>query len=613
MSDSAPEKIESNEGKEEIEEQKEEKKEEIEEQKEEKEEEVEEKKEEAEEKAENEEEEKSESSKGSGSESKESKGSKEKKEKDSEENEEDDDDDDDIDIDDEDEGNSDDYSEKEKKQKDPYHGYLNSKTEYKNFFYDVNTGDYLYGLKQNKFYKVMDYKNISNDKKAQIFRYQLKEIKTDTNNKKNNAKLNKNIQYMASIYGKAIEKDKKEKDNKDIDNKKSSNKIDSKNISEKIKEKKEEKKEEKNEETKEEKKEEKQEEKKEEKKEDKKEEKENIEQKEENKKEEPKNSEKESKKEDQSSKKTKDKPKSKKQEKDNEKNNDNPSKKKSKKKKKYDLNVIIKDFSEYIFFQKIRVIFLNSLNNPVVFSLRINMNTSIKVIIEHLSSLYHFKYDRYTNKMPLHIFINGKKHSVSNDTFRKFFIPTKFDYKNDYILILEKQTLKLKEYDLGRRCNYINFRGIEVPHVVYNSLYNFEIDSFIIIKDLEVLDCQVFELKKNIDLRQHTDNQYTIKRKLREFLDLNWRERTNFVTTFKSNKAKKSKDNYNANLFEINRKFVLLEGKMYIFLIKSNSKKVDAFIGRDICTEGIFIVSKGDKAILNGFRGKPISDFTAYS
>jgi hypothetical protein len=52
---------------------------------------------------------------------------------------------------------------------------------------------------------------------------------------------------------------------------------------------------------------------------------------------------------------------------------------------------------------------------------------------------------------------------------------------------------------------------------------------------------------------------------------------------------------------------------MYIFLIKSNNKKVDAFIGRDITVDGIFIVSKGDKSIINGFRGKPISDFTAYS
>ena len=85
------------------------------------------------------------------------------------------------------------------------------------------------------------------------------------------------------------------------------------------------------------------------------------------------------------------------------------------------------------------------------------------------------------------------------------------------------------------------------------------------------------------------------------------------MTTFKSNKAQKCKDNYNGNLFEINRKFILLQGKMYIFLIKSNNKKVDAFIGRDITVDGIFIVSKGDKAIINGFRGKPISDFTAYS
>ena len=333
---------------------------------------------------------------------------------------------------------------------------------------------------------------------------------------------------------------------------------------------------------------------------------EKTEEKKEENKEETEGDKKEEKPEEQIPRETKDKPKEK------EKDKDKTSKKKKKKPKNYDKEVVIKDFSEFTFFQKIRVVFINSLNNPVVFFLRININTTIKEIASQFASLYHYKFDYYSKDIPLHFFINGKKHSVANTT-SKYFIPTKFDYKSDYILLLEKQISKLKEYDLGSRCNYVNFRGAEIPHVVYNSLFNFEIDCFIAIKGLSSLDCQIYELKKDIDLRQFTDNEHTIKKKLREFLDLNWKERSNFITTFKSVKAKKSKDNYNGNLYEINRKFVLLQGKMYIFLIKSNNKKVDAFIGRHISTEGIFIVTKNDKAILNGFRGKPISDFTAYS
>ena len=240
------------------------------------------------------------------------------------------------------------------------------------------------------------------------------------------------------------------------------------------------------------------------------------------------------------------------------------------------------------------------------------MNTTIKDIVDNFACLFHYKHDRYSDKIPLHFFINGKKHSISNRNHSKYFIPTKFDYKNDYVLILEKQIIKLNEIDLGSRTNYVNLKGLPIPHVVYNSLYNFEVDSFIISEGLPALDCQVYELKKEINLRQFTDNEHTIKKKLKEFLVLNWKEKTNFITSFKSVKVKKSKC-YNANLFEINRKFILLEGKTYIFVVKSTNKKMYAFSGRHVSNDGLFIVSKNDKSLLNGFRVKAISDFVANS
>ena len=508
-----------------------------------------------------EEKEKSESSKDSESESEESKESKESKdskdneEKKSEENEEDDDDDDD-DLDVDDDNNSEESSDRER-QKDPYHGYLNSKTEYKNFFSYVYNNHYLYGIKQNKFYKIMEKKNLTNnDKKALIYQFELKELKTENKNHITNTKLLNNIEYMASIYGKPEEKEN----------------INQENIPE-------EKKLESEEQTKE------------------------------NKKEEKTNEEK-----DKEIKENKEKDKDKGKEKEKEKEKENPYKKKQKPKNS-NLKVVIKDLTEYTLFQKIRVVYLNSLNNPIVFFLKININTTIKELIRQFSSLFHYYLESlYNNKgIPLHIFINGKKHSIANKTSNKYFIPTKFDYKNDYILILEKQITKLKEFDLSTSTNTVNLKGIEIPHFVYNSLYNFEIDSFIMSKELDSLDCQIYELKKEINIRQFTDNEYSKKQKIREFLDSNWKDKTTFITSFKSLKARKSKDNWRANLFEINRKFILLQGKMYIFLIKSSNKRVHVFYGNDITTDGILIVSRNDKSIINGFRGKIISDFVAHA
>ena len=602
MSDLGPKESSSNEKLDEIENPKDEKSNEIENKEEER---IEEKKEEENEKEEEkekedkndddkseEEKEKSETSKDSDndSESKDSKDDKDKDEDEKEENEEDDSEDD-LDVDDDDDDANSDFSSTDK-QKDPQHGYLNSKTENKNFFNNVNKNDYVYGIKQNKFYKIVGSKNIANDKRAEIYKFELKEVKSI---QKINIKLNKNIQYMASIYGKATEieenKKKEEKDDKDnlekkeeIEENKEENKKDEIKEENKKEEIKDEIKEEKKEETKEEKKEEKEDEKKEEKKEES----------------ENKDEQKETKE------KTKDK-------KEKEKNKDK-GKKKTKKKINLNLFAVIKDLTEYTFFQKIRVIYLNSLNNPIVYYLRINMNTTIKEIINQFSSLYKYKKDRYSDKLPLNIFINGKKHSISNRTSSKYFIPTKFDYKNDYVLILEKQIFKLKEVDLGSRSNYINFKGVDVPHLVYNSVFNFEIDCLSVSKGLNFLDCKIYELKKDINLRQYTDNEHTIKQKLKEFLSLNWKDKTNFVTSFKSVKAIKSKENsYSAVLYELNRKFILLQGKMYIFVIKSNNKKLDAFYGRHISKDGVFIVSKNDKSLLSGFRGKSISDFIAYS
>ena len=133
----------------------------------------------------------------------------------------------------------------------------------------------------------------------------------------------------------------------------------------------------------------------------------------------------------------------------------------------------------------------------------------------------------------------------------------------------------------------------------------------VITRDLPSLECQIYELKKDIDIRQFSDNEFTIKKKLKEFFNLNWKEKINFITSFKSFKVKKF--SYSEVLFELDRKFILLQGKMYIFLIQSLNKKVEAFTGKKILCDGVYIITKNNRALINGFKGKAISDFTVNS
>ena len=243
----------------------------------------------------------------------------------------------------------------------------------------------------------------------------------------------------------------------------------------------------------------------------------------------------------------------------------------------------------------------------------ININCSINNIVNQFQKLYHIPCDRYSDeKPPLIVFINNKKYSPLNKTDRKYFTPNKFDYKNDYLIILEKESHKLAEIDMGTRNNYINLKGEKIPHFVFSSYYNLQVDGFIISKNILYLECEVYELKKELNFSVDPENEKTTKKKAREFLDLNWKEKSSLVSIIKSGALRKSKENYDANCFEINRKFVLAHGKVYIFLVTSCNKKVYAFNPRRVAKEGLVIVSKDDRAILSGFKCKKISDFIAY-
>ena len=307
----------------------------------------------------------------------------------------------------------------------------------------------------------------------------------------------------------------------------------------------------------------------------------------------------------------------KKDKKTNEDKNDKKSSKKSKSKKKSGLPITIKDYSNYTCLQKINIFYINYLNISHRLDMIIDINSSINDVILTFQKLYHFYCDKYSDeKPPLIVFINNKRYSPLSKTKNKYFIPTKFDYKNDFLIILEKETYKFEEYDMGRNRHYssnkVNLKGAKIPHFVYSSYYNLQVESFIITKNIQYLECEVYELKKEYYFSTDPENKRVSKKKIKDFLDLNWKEKSTLISVLKSGAMRKSKENYDGNCFEINRNFILSHGKIYIFVVTSSNKRVYTFNPRDFHNNGLIIVTRDDKGILNGFKAKRISDFIAY-
>jgi len=601
------------------------------------------------------------------------------------------DEDDDDDDDDEDDDKTDNTFSDDKKKKDPYHSYINSKVENFIYFDDLEKGDYLYGIEQNKYYKIININSKSGNKcdKYYISLELIDNLKKTKKEKIKMKKISDNIIYKALNYdnnkNENKTKDKKEEEKKDISNKelttntnnddniiekkgeiKKENKNEEKkkenenkneiknengnendkqcndelsnhnikkksNIDDKVLVKDNEKEienkiENKNENKNESKNENKNENKNESKNESKNEIKENKQDtKEENNKENNKVDKNENIIENNKDKKeNKDDDNNKENEKiknDKKKNNEDPDEsnkklniKKASNKKNITVSISMKDYLKYTFLQKINIFYINYLNIFHKIDMIININCSINDIIIKFQRLYHIPCDRYSDeKPPLIVFINNKKFSTSNKTRKKYFTPNKFDYKNDYIIILEKENHKFEEIDMGTRNNYINLKGVKIPHFVFSSYYNLQVQSFIISKNLPFLECEVYEVKKELYFNIDPENEKNTKKKVKEFLDLNWKERANLISVIKSGNIRKSKENYDANCFEINRKFILSHGKIYIFLVTSSNKKVYAFNPRHITKDGVVIISKDDKALLSGFKAKKISDFIAYN
>ena len=274
------------------------------------------------------------------------------------------------------------------------------------------------------------------------------------------------------------------------------------------------------------------------------------------------------------------------------------------------INISYKEYSNYKIHQRIKIKYINYLNMYLELEISININCSIKDMSEIFSKMYHIPNRSILRLTPsLVIIINNIKYWQYNDIKNKYFIPNKFDYNNDYVIIIEKEYFDFKEVDLGSYSNYLNLKNEKVPHFVCSLYYNFEIGAFIVSKCCLKLECEIYELK--IDKYFNIDfyDEKKTKNKIKEFLDLNWKEKTKLISVIKSDEIKKVVDNFNGIGFKINKKLKLIHGNMYIFLVSSPDNKIYTFNPRSISKEGLIIVSKNDKSILIGFEAKKISDF----
>ena len=274
------------------------------------------------------------------------------------------------------------------------------------------------------------------------------------------------------------------------------------------------------------------------------------------------------------------------------------------------INISYKDFSNYKIHQRIKIKYINYLNMYLELEISININCSIKDMSEIFSKMYHIPNRSILRLTPsLVIIINNIKYWQYNDIKNKYFIPNKFDYNNDYVIIIEKEYFDFKEVDLGSYSNYLNLKNEKVPHFVCSLYYNFEIGAFIVSKCCLKLECEIYELKMDKYFNIDFYDEKKTKNKIKEFLDLNWKEKTKLISAIKSDEIKKVVDNFNGIGFKINKKFNLIHGKMYIFLVSSPDNKIYTFNPRSLSKEGLIIVSKNDKSILIGFEAKKISDF----
>jgi hypothetical protein len=270
--------------------------------------------------------------------------------------------------------------------------------------------------------------------------------------------------------------------------------------------------------------------------------------------------------------------------------------------------ILIKDnfANEYSFNKRIKIYYLNYMSKKRVFWLQININWEIKDFIDYMTKIYHIPKEK--NNSNISLFIN-KNRILSSKYESRLFTPNLFDYEKDYIFLVEHENFDIIKIDLGSSIDKYNFKGKQVPHILFSSHFNFSIDSIIVSKQLESFESEIYIFKDEFYFNLESNiGKYNYDKAKNVLSSLNWKEKCKYITTIKTMKSSQYKNNEDAISFSICPKINLKHDKTYVFLVSTPFQNINVF-DYGSGDQGLFIISSDNKAIINGIICKKLSDF----
>ena len=267
------------------------------------------------------------------------------------------------------------------------------------------------------------------------------------------------------------------------------------------------------------------------------------------------------------------------------------------------------NMKDYTFNKKVKVHYLNYFDKKITVEIPVNINCKLIDFVNYLKKLYHIP--DITNNTNISILSKNKKFSGKDfENEEYFFRPPIFDYEKDYILFIEHENFDIITLDLGSSLDKHNFKEKQVPHILFSSHNNLSVESILVSKQLEKLECEIYifrdEYYFNLESNVGKNNYEKAKNAISSY---NWKNKCNYITTIKTMKSTSYKHNEDVLSFSIWPRFNLLHDKTYIFLISTPYKNINVF-DSGVGDQGLFIISGGNKAIINGIVCKKISDFS---
>ena len=160
-----------------------------------------------------------------------------------------------------------------------------------------------------------------------------------------------------------------------------------------------------------------------------------------------------------------------------------------------------------------------------VFWLQININWEIKDFIDYMTKIYHIPKEK--NNSNIYLFMN--KNRISSSKYEsRLFTPNLFDYEKDYIFLVEHENFDIIKIDLGSSIDKYNFKGKQVPHILFSSHFNFSVDSIIVSKQLESFESEIYIFKDEFYFNLESNiGKYNYDKAKNAFSSLNWKENVN--------------------------------------------------------------------------------------